>query len=113
MRYSVVDFSAVWMHEMPAADIENFAAGQFMKTFGCLQKQNPFSKDDKSTSGIYSAKVMFGWSEFRYLQDTCEGSAGIRGKCVVGEEGGPDHILGGSCLGNQTRRQDSGAVDGR
>ena len=113
MRYSVVDFSAVWMHEMPAADIENFSAGQFMKTFGCLQKQNPFSKDDKSTSGIYSAKVMFGWSGFRYLQDTCEDSAGIQGKRVEGEEGGPDHILGGSCLGNQTRRQDSGAVDGR
>jgi len=48
-----------------------------------------------------------------FLQDTCEGSAGIQGKRVEGEEGGPDHILGGSCLGNQTRRQDSGAVDGR
>ena len=38
-----VFFCRVNPHEMPAADIENFASGQFMKTFGCLQRRNPSS----------------------------------------------------------------------
>ena len=101
------------MHEMPAADIENFAAGQFMKTFGCLQKQNPSFGNDKSSLGVYSAKVIFGLAGFCYLQGTSAGSGEIQG--MHGEEEGDAlaRTLNGSLMGNQSRQRDSGAGGGR